>query len=444
MTVGAGALQRRYARTAYRQLPVTFFRRVVFGRDPYWRRFFWNRWGFFPRDVMQALAGGPVLWIDALAGGEITQSVSFCRELRRRLPRHRLLLSTNNRYSYDFAVRHLDVHAVVDSPWDCAAPVRRALARVSPVALVAIENLTAPVLFTEAAARGVTTLVVSGLMSHGAERHPMVARTVEAKPFASLAGIGAKSDEDVAGYLAAGAGRDRVRATGNMKFDLEFLSVDASVRESLARELHLSPTEPVLLAASLHPGEERLVGEAFLQARRREPDLRLIVVPRYDFHADSMMATLASLGLESVRRTRLGAEPPAGTPVIVVDTFGELNRLYALATAVFLGGTTYVRNVGFGQNPIEPLAHRKPLFFGPVMNLWRDITDELKNAWSGVEVTGADDLAKGVTAVLQDTVLVDRIVKTVDAILSHHGDDVRHNVDFVVAALQTTPRRGEG
>jgi len=435
------ALQRQYALNAYRWLPVTFARRVVFGRDPYWRQVFWSRWGRFPSDALRALEGGPVVWIDALAGGEITQSVSFCRGLRERLPQHRLLLTTNNRYSYDFARRNLAVDAVVDAPWDCVGPVRRALARVNPVALVAIENLTAPVLFMEAARRGVTTAVVSGLMSHGAQRHPMMTRAMELGPFSRLTVIGAKEEEDREGFVAAGAPSARVVRSGNMKFDLDFLSVDPAARDALARSLHLGPMEPILLAASVHPGEERLVGEAFLQARRHEPDLRLVLVPRYDFHADAMMATLAELGLASVRRTRLGAGPPAGAPVIVVDTFGELNRLYALATAVFLGGTTYVRNVvGFGQNPIEPLAHRKPLFFGPVMNLWRGIADELKTSWPGLEIGDANDLAKGVVAVLQDTVLVDRILKTVDAILSRHGDDVRRNVDLVVDAVTRRPR----
>jgi 3-deoxy-D-manno-octulosonic-acid transferase len=124
--------------------------------------------------------------------------------------------------------------------------------------------------------------------------------------------------------------------------------------------------------------------------------------------------------------------------VIIVDTFGELNRLYAIASVVFLGGSTYVRNVlGLGQNPIEPLAHRRPLFFGPVMNLWREITDELKAVWGGVEITGAKELARGIVRVFEDPVLARRMAEGAEKILAAHVDDVARNVRLVGRALSS-------
>src|SRR4051812_19042385 len=111
--------QRRYAWNAYRSAPITFARRVVFGRDPYWRRYFWARWGFPDRGTCATAARRPVLWLDALSGGEVTQIVTFCRLLRAALPGWTFVLSTNNRYSFEFASRHLDVDAIFDTPWDC-------------------------------------------------------------------------------------------------------------------------------------------------------------------------------------------------------------------------------------------------------------------------------------------------------------------------------------
>jgi hypothetical protein len=186
-----------YVAKAYGYLPITFLRRAVFGRDPYLRRFFWSRWGVVPADVMAALGGGPVIWIEAISGGEVTQIVSFCRSLRAALPGPRLLLATNNRYSYEFATATLAVDAVVDSPWDCRGPVRRALSTVAPRALVGVENLTSPVLFREARRRGVTTVLASGLMSKDFHRHPMMHRSMPWRPFDGLDWIGAKSEEDL-------------------------------------------------------------------------------------------------------------------------------------------------------------------------------------------------------------------------------------------------------
>lgn len=428
--------QWRYALGAYGHLPITFLRRVVLRRDDYWRQYFWSRWGYVPQGVLDAVRGRPVVWIDAISGGEVTQSVTFCRLLHEALPDYRLVLSTNNRYSHEFASSTLAVDGVIDSPWDLHGPVRRALAAVAPAAVVAVENLTSPILFREARRRGVTTVLVSGLMSKNFHRHKMMQRTTELCAFGDVEWIGAKSEENASGFVAMGAARERVAVTGNMKFDLDYLSVSDAERARLRETLHLAPDEPVLLAASLHPGEEELVGEAYLEARRAVNGLRLVLVPRYQFDVEGMIEKLNGLGLACVRKTSLTRQPAGPDHVIVVDTFGELNRLYAIASVVFLGGSTYVRNVlGLGQNPIEPLAHRRPLFFGPVMNLWREITEELKAAWSGVEIGSAKELATGIVTVLEDPCLTRRITERIERILAPHGKDVSRNVDLVLRAL---------
>lgn len=432
----------RYALRAYGQIPVTFLRRVVLSRDSYWRGYFWSRWGYFPEEALAAVRGGPVVWIDAISGGEVTQIVTFCRLLRTTLPGYRFLLSTNNRYSYEFAMTTLSVDAVVDSPWDCRGPVKRALSGVSPVALIAVENLTSPVLFREARSRRITTLLVSGLMSRDFHLHPMMRRTMEWRPFGWLDWIGAKSEEDAKGFVTMGALSERVMVTGNMKFDFDYLHVPEAECSRLRAALHLSPQEPVFLAASLHPREEELVGEAYLEARRAITGLRLVLVPRYQFHVDEMMEKLKALGLSCVRKTSLPGQEGGGDRVIVVDTFGELNRLYAIASVVFLGGSTYRRNVlGLGQNPIEPLMHKRPLFFGPFMNLWREITEELKGVWAGVEITSSKELAAGVIAVFEDPFLTSRIAEGIETILSTHREDVARNVNLLLRALSEA--RGE-
>jgi 3-deoxy-D-manno-octulosonic-acid transferase len=427
--------QRRYAVEAYRSLPVTFVRRVVLGRNPYWRRYFWSRWGFLPRDVPRALRRRPTVVLNALSG-EVTQLVGFCRALRAALPDHALLFITNNRYSYDFGVANLAVDAVLDSPWDCRGPVRRFLRAISPVALVAVETMTSPVLFEEGRRRGAVTLVISGLMSGNFDRHPMQARSVEAGAFAPLDGVGAKSEDDARAFELVGSRPDRTVVTGNLRFDLEYLHVSDSERNALRSTLQLENGEPVLLAASVHPGEERLAGEAYVEARRSIAGLRMILVPRYAFHVADMIAELNVLGLQCVRRTTLPQARAGRDDVIVVDTFGELNRLYALASVVFLGGTTYLRNVvGAGQNPIEPLVQRRPFFFGTHMALWRHVTGRLKAVWPALEVTTAKELASGILALFEDRAPAARLIETIDAIVSEHREDVARNVDFVVRAL---------
>ena len=45
-------------------------------------------------------------------------------------------------------------------------------------------------------------------------------------------------------------------------------------------------------------------------------------------------------------------------PLLIIDTIGELGRIYAVGDAVFVGGS--FSNTG-GHNVLEPAAHAKPI-----------------------------------------------------------------------------------
>jgi len=429
-------LQWRYSLKAYTYLPTTFIRRVVWGKDPYWKRYFWSRWGFLPADLLLAARAKKTIWIDALSGGEVTQLVTFCKMLRGLFPEYNIILSTNNRYSYEFAVARLGVDHVIDVPWDCLGPVRRALHAVSPLALVCVENVTSPVLVQEAKRMGILTLLVSGLMSKNVQLHPLSGRAMEMLPYRLVDWIGAKTGDDVDGFIALGANPSRTVVTGNMKFDLDYLCVPAEEQKRLCNELSINPKESVLLAASLHPGEEQLVGKAYVELTKTHPSLRLIVVPRYAFHADPMAETLGSLGLSCIKKTDLPNGRLRDRQVILVDTFGELSRLYSVASAVFIGGSTFLRNVvGFGQNIIEPLVNQKPLFFGTYMNLWKEITEDLRKEWPGVQVSSSEELASGLHEVFTDLGLRGRLEMKAAEIIGRHREDIRRNVEMVKLAI---------
>ena len=51
-------------------------------------------------------------------------------------------------------------------------------------------------------------------------------------------------------------------------------------------------------------------------------------------------------------------------PLLIIDTIGELGRIYAVGDVVFVGGS--FSNTG-GHNVLEPAAHAKPILVGPSM-----------------------------------------------------------------------------
>jgi 3-deoxy-D-manno-octulosonic-acid transferase len=58
---------------------------------------------------------------------------------------------------------------------------------------------------------------------------------------------------------------------------------------------------------------------------------------------------------------RAGERPDPGRPLLV-DTIGELDRVYLLADLVFVGGSLVPHG---GQNVLEPAARARPVLHGP-------------------------------------------------------------------------------
>jgi len=88
-----------------------------------------------------------------------------------------------------------------------------------------------------------------------------------------------------------------------------------------------------------------------------------------------------------------------GYRVFVLDTIGQLNDAYFLATVVFVGGSLIKHG---GQNPIEPAAMGKAVIFGPHMFNFKAIAAVLLANGAAVQVSDAKGLLKELSNLLND------------------------------------------
>ncbi len=165
-----------------------------------------------------------------------------------------------------------------------------------------------------------------------------------------------------------GAPEALVKVTGNLKFDVELprdlLESGRALREQWGRD------RPVWIAASTHAGEERRVLDAFERLRASIPDLLLVLVPRHPERFKSVARLCQRRGLRVALRSRARGTLPAGSDVLIGDTMGELQRLYAAADVAFIGGSLVPHG---GQNLLEACAVNVPPVFGPHMFHFEEI-----------------------------------------------------------------------
>jgi len=86
-----------------------------------------------------------------------------------------------------------------------------------------------------------------------------------------------------------------------------------------------------------------------------------------------------------------------GGRVVVLDTMGELSRVYRLASLVFVGGSFTTRG---GQNILEPAGQGKPVLFGPHMENFQDSVQVLVGR-GGIQVNDAEHLHSVMSELLQ-------------------------------------------
>jgi 3-deoxy-D-manno-octulosonic-acid transferase len=130
-------------------------------------------------------------------------------------------------------------------------------------------------------------------------------------------------------------------------------------------------------------------------------DLVLVVVPRDPKRALGIQQMFAQAGCQALLKTELDTmDKPCASEAIIVDTMGELGRLYAIADVVFVGKSLV--NLG-GQNPLEPAAFKKPILFGPHMFNFALIAHMLIEQGGAVRVADEKDLLTAVKSLLLDS-----------------------------------------
>src|SRR5690606_18729604 len=187
----------------------------------------------------------------------------------------------------------------------------------------------------------------------------------------------------------------RIHVTGNVKYDLAGSGEGAAARREVRRTLWYGGDCLVVVCGSLHPGEHEALIDAFVGARGSR-NAALILVPRYPADAESVAARVRAAGFAAVRKTEIDAgraEPPGAQGVLVVDTIGELGRLYAAADVAFVGGSLHFRGTNKGgHNLMEPAILGVPVLFGPYNFSFKETVEDLLRCDAGILVRNADAL----------------------------------------------------
>jgi 3-deoxy-D-manno-octulosonic-acid transferase len=369
-----------------------------------------ERLGFsFPRLPGIPATRNGAIWIHAVSVGEVLSGVRLARCLKEKYPERLLIVSTTTITGQALAKERMPfADAVIYFPFDWAFCVRRALRAVRPALVIVLETEIWPNFLRESKRVNVPVIFVSGRISDRSyARYRQFLRVfgLFLRPFLRSVLNNAEmylmqSDKDAERVRALGAAAERVRVSGNLKYDLD-LPKPTPLSHWLQEEVKRTGRHPIIVAGSVVATEEPLALIAFGVVQGDYPKALLVLAPRkperFQAAADFIQEShrkfvrrseldISSPGVERICRNDV--KIPEEVTVLLLDSIGELASLYPLVDGVFVGGSLIPSG---GHNILEPAAVGKIPVFGPSMENFAEISRSFLNAKAAIQVTSPED-----------------------------------------------------
>lgn len=353
-----------------------------------------ERFGRVPARLV--CAGRKSIWIHAVSVGEVIAVLPLATRLAEEHPELCVLLSTTTLTGQSLARQRWGAERVFYFPMDFRWIVRRYLHALRPAMIVLAETELWPNFILAADRARVPIAVVNARISDRSYPRYRRLRWFWRPQLRRIALYCAQSDEDARRLREIGASAERVRVTGNLKFD--FAAAGSSM---LVDQLRLAVSgAKVLVAGSTLEGEEKLLVDAWPELSEKFPRLLMILAPRHPERFAGVAAILSAAKIAFTRRSEWNGEPLLrdGGSVFFLDSIGELTSVYSLATVAFVGGSAMG---GGGHNPLEPAQWGVPVVMGESYENFRSIVNALRDA-DAIRIAPREQLISELQMLLQD------------------------------------------
>jgi 3-deoxy-D-manno-octulosonic-acid transferase len=332
-----------------------------------------ERLGFVPSLVKTAVAGEQTVWLHAVSVGEVLAVERLIAELRAALGEGWVIvISTTTATGQKIARERLVGCPVFYFPLDLGFAVRAWLRVLKPRLMVLVESEFWPRHLVECERAGVPVAVVNARVSDRSFPRYMRLRRLWKPLFGKVRVFLAQGEESADRLRRIGAEAERIRVTGNLKWDYNS-GGDNALAASFAAWLG---STRLIVAGSTHDGEERALIAAWPEILRDAEDTALLIAPRHPQRFEEVATMMKGSGFQYLQGSLFKAchEPILAGAILLLDTIGDLSAIYGIASAAFIGGSLAQKG---GQNPLEAARFGVPVVMGPSFENFREIVGKM-------------------------------------------------------------------
>lgn len=356
--------------------------------------------GFFPEHALDKVEKKDCIWVHAASVGEIVATSPLIKEFRKEFPKSPILVSVVTTSGYEMANRIIkDADAIIYFPLDLPWLAGHVLRRIRPRVFLPVETELWPNFLRTARKIHVPVMMVNGRISDKSVKQYKHLHSLLRNMIGTVKLFAMQSPIDAEYIMRLGAPQELVTVTGNTKFDQTYTDVSPEEKQKIIEEMGLSKNDGIFLAGSTHRGEEEAVLQAFKAVRETHPHARLVIAPRELLRTTEVVHLCRKAGFSVTTRTKLQHEAPQDEDIVILDTIGELGKVYSIGDVVFVGGSLVPHG---GHNILEPAAHGKAIIVGSHMFNFKDTYALFKNRDACLTVKNGEELAKQVTRLFDE------------------------------------------
>lgn len=356
--------------------------------------------GFLPKVDIEPVLGKKCIWLHAASVGEIVAASPIIKEIRRQFPEKTILVSVVTATGYAMAKRIItDADSIIFFPLDLPGISHQVVKRIQPSVFLLVETELWPNFLKAARHFSIPVMMVNGRISDKSVGRYRYLHTVLSSMLNTVTTFCMQSAIDAEYIVRLGADPKRVVITGNTKFDQNYTNISLEEQQVIREEIGFENDFPVLVAGSTHNGEEEILFLALQKVRESFPQAKLIIAPRDIMRVEELANLAADFGFIAKRRTLLLDKPSDGHDIVLLDTIGELGKIYSVGTIIYVGGSLVPRG---GHNILEPAAHGKPILVGPHMFNFKDTYALFSGRKACITVDSAITLAEQTIYILNN------------------------------------------
>lgn len=348
---------------------------VAFIIKPKFRAGFFQKIGFYPKNN----SNKKTIFFHAVSVGEVNAVEQLIKKIKITFPDYNLILSTTTKTGNEVANKKLKdfVSQIIYFPYDLIFSINSFFRKIKPDMIIIAETEIWPMFTFIANLKKTPLILVNGRISPNSHKGYKRLSFFFKKVLSFFTLILMQTEGDVTRITDIGANPDITKVMGNLKFDIEKNLSEDSI-EDLKDELKIGNNR-LFIAASTHKGEDELVLKVFAELQKKHDDIKLLIAPR---HPERYVQVE-----ELLKRFKYSKRSLKGNfaedDIIMLDTMGELGKIFALGYLAFIGGS--FSNTG-GHNPLEANIWDIPVISGPTVFNFKDIYKSLASTSAAIIV----------------------------------------------------------